>query len=176
MSEERYKQIKDSIELQSLVKKQMGVEDELLQEEIELLKAYEKLQQENQELKKKYENAIADYETTMFEKKQLNRLVNSCQEEIRRLKKQVKEYKATNKILSHELTKDKVLQQDYLTTCCGIPIGDIPKLITQQKEFINYLNSYIDLLNDKPDMLEETQKDILEEILQKYKSIIGDDK
>lgn len=43
----------------------------------------------------------------------------------------------------------------------------------QQKEFINYLNSYIDLLNDKPDMLEETQKDILEEILQKYKSIIG---
>lgn len=43
MNEERYKQIKDSIELQSLVKKQMGVEDELLQEEIELLKAYEQL-------------------------------------------------------------------------------------------------------------------------------------
>ena len=48
------------------------------------------------------------------------------------------------------------------------------KLINQQKEFINYLNSYIVLLNDKPDMLEETQKDILEEILQKYKSILGD--
>lgn len=43
MTEERYKQIKDSIELQSLVRKQMRVEDELLQEEIELLKAYEKL-------------------------------------------------------------------------------------------------------------------------------------
>lgn len=43
MTEERYKRIKDSIELQSLVKKQMGVEDELLQEEIELLKAYEQL-------------------------------------------------------------------------------------------------------------------------------------
>lgn len=55
------------------------------------------------------------------------------------LKKQVEEYKATNKILSHELTKDKVLQQDCLTTCCGIPIGDIPKLITQQKKFIKYL-------------------------------------
>lgn len=43
MTEERYKRIKDSIELQSLVKAQIGVEDELLQEEIELLKAYEKL-------------------------------------------------------------------------------------------------------------------------------------
>lgn len=43
MSEERFKQIKDSIELQNLVKKQIGVEDELLQEEVELLKAYEKL-------------------------------------------------------------------------------------------------------------------------------------
>ena len=51
MTEERYKQIKDSIELQSLVKKQMGVEDELLQEEVELLKAYEKLQKENKQLK-----------------------------------------------------------------------------------------------------------------------------
>lgn len=43
MSEERYKQIKDSIELQSLVKEQLTVDDELLQEETELLNAYEKL-------------------------------------------------------------------------------------------------------------------------------------
>lgn len=50
---------------------------------------------------------------------------------------------------------------------------DIRKYKVQQKEFINYLNSYIYLLNDKPDMLEETQKDILEEILQKYKEIIN---
>ena len=60
------------------------------------------------------------------------------------LKKQLEEYKATNKILSHELTKDKVLQQDCLITCCGIPIGDIPKLITQQKEFIEYMNKTIE--------------------------------
>ena len=70
---------------------------------------YKQLQQENKQLKiqisareevcnrlesnwnklnKKYENAVADYETTMFEKEQLNSLVNSCQEEIRQLKKQ----------------------------------------------------------------------------------------
>ena len=44
-------------------------------------------------LNKKYENAVADYEKTMFEKEQLNSLVNSCQEEIRQLKKQLEEYK-----------------------------------------------------------------------------------
>lgn len=46
----------------------------------------------------------------------------------------------------------------------------------QQKEFINYINTYIALLNDKPDLLKESQKDILQEILQKYKEIIGDDR
>lgn len=69
------------------------------------------------------------------------------------LKKQLKEYKR--------------LGFKHLNDKCN-------KLENQQKEFINYLNSYIDLLNDKPDMLEEAQKDILKEILQKYKSIIGD--
>ncbi len=45
-------------------------------------------------------------------------------------------------------------------------------LMYAQKEFINYINAYIVLLNDKHDVLEEVQKDILEEILQKYKKII----
>ena len=49
-------------------------------------------------------------------------------------------------------------------------------LETQQKEFINYINDYIKLLKDKPDLVEEGQKDILEEILSKYQEIIGDDK
>ena len=100
------------------------------------------------------------------------------------LKKQLEEYKATNKILSHELTKDKVLQQDCLTTCCGIPIGDIPKLITQQKEFIKYLELEKDRLarecsNVYEDGLGHTRlvnEDIFDEInnvLQKYKEIIG---
>ena len=45
-------------------------------------------------------------------------------------------------------------------------------LMYAQKEFINYINAYIVLLNDKYDVLEEVQKNILEEILQKYKKII----
>ena len=82
------------------------------------------------------------------------------------LKKQVEEYK-------------EQVNKGLYNTCLPYTTGynkAIKDKEIQQKEFINYLNSYIDLLNDKPDMLEETQKDILEEILQKYKEIIGDDK
>ena len=99
------------------------------------------------------------------------RLINKNQE----LKKQLEEYKATNEVLSQELTKDKVLQQDCLTTCCGIPIGDIPKLINQQKEFIEWLEDYLKLF-DNMCIDEQGYYDMCEEILQKYKSIIGDDK
>ena len=56
---------------------------------VELLMAKER---ENKELKQKYLNTVAYYETTMFEKEQLNSLVNSRQEEIRQLKKQVEEW------------------------------------------------------------------------------------
>lgn len=48
--------------------------------------------------------------------------------------KQNRELKETNKILSLELTKDNLIKQDHLTTCCGIPIGDIPKLIEKNKK------------------------------------------
>lgn len=44
---------------------------------------------------------------------------------------------------------------------------------TQQKKFIEYISSYIELLNDKPDLVELSQKDVLEEALLKYKEIIG---
>ena len=140
--------------------------------------AIDMLEKENKELNQKYLNAVADYETTMFEKGQLNSLVNSCQEEIRQLKKQLEEYQLQNidlradimiqkKAFPNKLIKDKTFYDLY----------DMPTyedLLNQQKEFINYINTYIELLKDKPDLVEEGQKDVLEEILQKYKSIIGD--
>ena len=116
--------------------------------------------------------------------KELFNEMENWREEVKELKKQLEEYKATNEVLSHELTKDKVLQQDCLTTCCGIPIGDIPKLITQQKEFIEYMNKTIEEL-ECDDFGDEEMKgyliqriDTFKEILKKYKSIIGvsDDK
>ena len=41
-----------------------------------------------------------------------------------------------------------------------------------QEYFIKYLNSYIKLLSNDSDYVEEGQKDILEEILSKYYEII----
>lgn len=100
--------------------------------------------------------------------KELFNEMSNWREEAKELKKQLEEYKATNEVLSHELTKDKVLQQDCLTTCCGIPIGDIPKLITQQKEFIEYLEKTI--VDSKAG---SGQQYYFQEILSTYKSVIG---
>ena len=49
----------------------------------------------------------------------------------------------------------------------------IDNKLNQQKEFIEYLTSYIDLLSNNPDLIEEAEIDILEEILSKYREIIG---
>ena len=57
------------------------------------------------------------------------------------------------------------LYQDYLEE-------ENKKYKNQQKEFIEYLNSYIKLLSDDPDYIEKRQKDILEEILSEYEEII----
>lgn len=116
------------------------------------------LLEENKELKKKYENAVADYEKTMFEKEQLNSLVNSCQEEIRQLKKTLEEYKKDIEDLDNQNQRAfKNMQLNQLKTC---------NMIKQQKEFINYLE----------DNWNTTQDIWYIKILQKYKKIIGDDK
>ena len=82
---------------------------------------------ENQELNQKYLNAVADYETTMFEKEQLNSLVNSCQEEIRKLKKQVENYKKLG--FKYLLDKNNNLEN-------------------QQKEFIKFLEDNYESTQD----------------------------
>ena len=135
------------------------------------IEAIQCLLKENQELNKKYLNAVADYETTMFEKEQLNSLVNSCQEEIRRLKKQLEENK----------------HKGLYNTCLPYSTGynkAIKDKETQQKEFIEYMNKTIEEL-ECDDVDDEEMKgyliqriDIYKEILQKYKEIIGvsDDK
>lgn len=45
---------------------------------------------------------------------------------------------------------------------------------TKQKEFIDYLTSYIELLNNNPDLIEEGQQDILKEVFDKFKEIKGE--
>ena len=122
----------------------------------------------NKEIEK-YLNAVADYETTMFEKEQLNSLVNSCQEEIRRLKKQLEE------------NKDKINWYENFEINKTIDKLRI-KHNNQQKEFIEYMNKTIEEL-ECDDVDDEEMKgyliqriDTFKEILSKYKEIIGDDK
>ena len=128
---------------------------------------FNELLKENQELKQKYLNAVSDYETTMAEKNELNSLVNSCQEEIRQLKKQLTTYQ-----ILHRDCKVNNLKN----------ISKIEEMENQQKEFIEYMNKTIEEL-ECDDFDNEEMKcyliqriDTFKEILRKYKSIIGDDK
>ena len=80
-----------------------------------------------------------------------DKVVDKVNWENLKLKKQLEEYKR--------------LGFKHLNDKCN-------KLENQQKEFINYINSYIELLKDKPDLVEEGQKDILEEVLLKYNEMV----
>ena len=134
---------------------------------------------ESKELNQKYLNAVVDYETTMFEKEQLNSLVNSCQEEIRRLKKQLEE------------NKDKINWYENFEINKTIDKLRI-KHNNQQKEFIDYLEDKIYSIEPKGTgiiynceydgeedyvmaMQEQSRLNTLKNILQKYKEIIGND-
>ena len=136
---------------------------------IELFNEMSNWREESKELNKKYLNAVADHETTLAEKEQLNSLVNSCQEEIRRLKRQLEEKEniACN-------WKDSCLEN----------AGKIEELENQQKEFIDFLE---DLIKQNETVVEVSKYglpkncsklliDFYKEILSKYKEIIGDDK
>ena len=130
----------------------------------------EKVKEENERLKKKYENSVSDYETTMFEKEQLNILVNSCQEEIIQLKKQVEE------------KEKKYIPGEYATNEFIKEFDENILLKNHQKEFIEYMTKTIEELECE-DVDDEEMKgyliqriDTFKEILQKYKNIIGDDK
>lgn len=95
------------------------------------------------------------------EKEQLNSLVNSCQEEIRRLKKQLEE------------NKDKINWYENFEINKTIDKLRI-KHNNQQKEFIGWLEAM-------SKMYENEYKDIdiaghYNCVLAKYKDIIGDDK
>lgn len=83
------------------------------------------------------------------------------QQENQELKKQLEEI---NKIIEK---CGFVNIEQVMLNYCG--------LLTQQKEFIKYLEDYLKLFDNK-DIYEEGSYDTIEEILQKYKEIIGDDK
>ena len=110
--------------------------------------------------------------------------MGNWREEVKELKKQLEEYK-----YSHSCS--------FVDTCKNVTIANY----NQQKEFIEYINEKIDICDGFIDtirsdleeisyggrscrktyianeiMKNEVAKNILEEILSKYKEIVGDDK
>lgn len=88
---------------------------------------------------------------------------------IRQLDKENEELK--EQLHDASIQIQELIEQDMW---CPSNCSKLKEILNQQKEFIEYLTSYIDLLSNEPDLIEENQKDILEEILSKYRSIIGD--
>ena len=138
----------------------------------------------NNELLMSYNQALLkENQKLQTEKEQLNSLVNSCQEEIRELKKQLEEYK----------------HKGLYNTCLPYSTGykkAIKEKENQQKEFIEYLESEINECNKYSKYIEnklqelksrsfgktyianeimknEVGKKCFSEILSKYKEIIG---
>ena len=110
----------------------------------ELLARIDLLEKENQELKLE----LSGYRQAILEDKDMLGL----KEENIELKKQLENYKKIG--FKHLQDKNNNLE-------------------TQQKEFIKYLEDYLNLF-DNMCIDEQGYYDMLEEILQKYRSIIGE--
>lgn len=112
------------------------------------------LLKENQELKEKYVNAVADYEKTMFEKEQL--------------KKQLEEKNKLQIFIDTQNIEERYaegLYQDYLEE-------ENKKYKTQQKEFIKYMNDIIEDLETE-DVDDEEMKGYLIQRINTFKEILA---
>ena len=142
----------------------ISVVQKLPKEDIETIQGYvEMIEEENQEL----ELELSGYRKAISNNKEILGLKEQNQD----LKKQLEDYIKQNMKLKNELF-DK--RKEYQDTYKDVRI-EIKEYKTQQKEFIKWLEDYINLF-DKKDIYEEGSCDMLEEILQKYRSIIGDDR
>jgi predicted nuclease with TOPRIM domain len=114
---------------------------------------YNDLLKENQELKEKYENAVADYENVMFEKEQLKKQLEVSNELV-----------AQDTLIEMKLRNEfNRRRKEYQDTYKDVRI-EIKEYKTQQKKFIEYLE----------DNWKQTQDIWYIKILQKYKKIIGE--
>lgn len=115
---------------------------------------------QNQELKEKYLNAVADYETTMSERNELKKQLENIEEELELVRCDL-----------HNRTSERDGRKRELDEC-----------LSQQKKFIKWLEDEIHTIettfsqiNGNYGLMNE-KLESLKEILQKYKELIGDDK
>ena len=174
---------KELFEELNLTIAELRKENKELKKQLENYKrlGFKHLQDKNIELKEKYLNAIADYETTMSEKNEL--------------KKQLEE---KEKLIEQcDLSVSNMMDCYCERTDCSGRIKDskvydslVQKVETQQKEFIKYLQDEIYTIEPKGTsinynceydseedcvmaMQEQSRLNTLKEILQKYKEIVG---
>lgn len=142
-NQELKKQLHDaSIQIQELIEKDIWCPSNC--------EKLEKLEQENKQLQEELEWAIGIVEH--------NRIISKKNKEIHQLKKQLEEI---NKMIEK---CGFVNIEQVMLSYCG--------LTAQQKEFIKWLEDYLNLF-DYRDIQEQAGYDMLEEILQKYREVIG---
>ena len=119
-----------------------------------------------------YTNTIVDTKTNTY--------YGNIEEHIDLLNQQdkrIKELEETNKVLSNELTKNSILKQDHIETCCGIPIFEIPKMkeenqqlkqqLAEKKKKIADLQSQLQQANEiinNPDTLIFQQQQLIDNL------------
>ena len=121
-------------------------------------------------------NLTKENQKLQTEKEQLNSLVNSCQEEIRRLKKQLENANEQVIYLRKSIERKEETIIDLQNERVPYKNEYVAKLENQQKEFIKYLEDEKDRLARVCNNICEDKFDEADDILQKYKAIIGDDK
>lgn len=121
-----------------------------------------------------YKN-ISDYEYDLYNWLSSD-LIKTTVKKIEELKKRLEENKKPLRGIFAQVNDDMLLRS------CGAMQSEIDGYKTQQKEFIKYLEkrykdvtSVISSFGSNTDLL-YGKKDMIEEIIQKYKEIIGDDK
>lgn len=127
----------------------------------------EEMQELVQNAMKRFAKELKENPTNVFNYLELQKKYNQVLKDKIKIQQENQELKNLNRIYEEIISDDK---ENY-----KLFSSEIKQLGNQQKEFIEYITSYIELLNDKPDLVELSQKDILEEILSKYKEIIGGD-
>lgn len=152
-----------------------------LEDTIKVLKnKIQRFTRENEELKSQLRGT-----THCFDEEEHNKL----KEEITNLSKDVDMWNAKyndmfdeNRELKKQL-KDKTEDYRRMKDNCDSKVDVLTKIATQQKEFIKYLEDEInkwnynyDSYNYEYEVEEPTAEELANKILQKYKSIIGDDK
>ena len=93
--------------------------------------------------KLEYDDYELEYDIDQIERKEEKLLLDY----ITNLQEENEELKMTNLALADDITKNKIIKQEVLTECCGIPIGEIPMLTIKNDEYKQRIDKAIEYIN-----------------------------